>query len=125
VPMDVDLQDTFELIFEVIDAYENGAEVELARRIDRGNETFLKRFSGQWSYRLNNKMSALKVEENVGDFRLMTRQVVDEIVHLQENQLFMKGLMSWVGFETAVVNYTRPNRMQGKTKFNYLKLWNL
>jgi len=125
VPMDVDLQDPFELIFEMIDAYENGVEVVLARRIDRGNDTFLKRFSAQWFYRLNNKMSALKLEENVGDFRLMTRQVVDEIVHLQENQLFMKGLMSWVGFETAVVNYTRPNRMQGKTKFNYLKLWNL
>ncbi|SEH86975.1 Glycosyltransferase involved in cell wall bisynthesis [Paenimyroides aquimaris] len=125
VPMDVDLQDPFELIFEMIDAYENGAEVVLARRSDRGSDTFLKRFSAQWFYRLNNKMSALKLEENVGDFRLMTRQVVDEIVHLQENQLFMKGLMSWVGFETAVVNYTRPNRMQGKTKFNYLKLWNL
>ncbi len=125
IPMDVDLQDPFELIFEMITAYEKGADVVLARRANRGTDTFVKRFSAQWFYRLNNKMSTLKLEENVGDFRLMTRQVVNEIISLQENQLFMKGLMSWVGFETVVVNYSRPGRTQGKTKFNYIKLWNL
>lgn len=125
VPMDVDLQDPFELIFEMITAYEKGADVVLARRANRGTDSFMKRFSAQWFYRLNNKMSTLKLEENVGDFRLMTRQVVNEIINLQENQLFMKGLMSWVGFETAIVNYSRPSRTQGKTKFNYIKLWNL
>ncbi len=125
IPMDVDLQDPFELIFEMIKAYETGADVVLARRTNRGTDTVVKRFSAQWFYRLNNKMSTLKLEENVGDFRLMTRQVVNEIVNLQENQLFMKGLMSWVGFETVVVDYTRPSRKEGKTKFNYIKLWNL
>ncbi|WLD23446.1 glycosyltransferase family 2 protein [Flavobacterium dauae] len=125
IPMDVDLQDPFELIFEMITAYEKGADVVLARRANRGTDTFVKRLSAQWFYRLNNKMSTLKLEENVGDFRLMTRQVVNEIVSLQENQLFMKGLMSWVGFETTVINYTRPSRKEGKTKFNYIKLWNL
>jgi len=125
IPMDVDLQDPFELIFEMITAYEKGADVVLARRANRGTDTVVKRFSAQWFYRLNNKMSTLKLEENVGDFRLMTRQVVNEIVSLQENQLFMKGLMSWVGFETVVINYTRPSRKEGKTKFNYIKLWNL
>lgn len=125
IPMDVDLQDPFELIFEMITAYEKGADVVLARRANRGADTVVKRFSAQWFYRLNNKMSTLKLEENVGDFRLMTRQVVNEIVSLQENQLFMKGLMSWVGFETVVINYTRPSRKEGKTKFNYIKLWNL
>ncbi len=125
IPMDVDLQDPFELIFEMIKAHETGADVVLARRTNRGTDTVVKRFSAQWFYRLNNKMSTLKLEENVGDFRLMTRQVVNEIVNLQENQLFMKGLMSWVGFETVVVDYTRPSRKEGKTKFNYIKLWNL
>ena len=125
IPMDVDLQDPFDLIFEMITAYEKGADVVLARRSNRGSDTVVKRFSAQWFYRLNNKMSTLKLEENVGDFRLMTRQVVNEIVSLQENQLFMKGLMSWVGFETVVINYTRPSRKEGKTKFNYIKLWNL
>lgn len=125
VPMDVDLQDPFELIFEMLTAHEKGADVVLARRTNRGSDTFTKRFSAQWFYRLNNKMSTLKLEENVGDFRLMTKQVVNEIIALQENQLFMKGLMSWVGFETVVVNYSRPSRTKGETKFNYIKLWNL
>lgn len=125
VPMDVDLQDPFELIFEMLDAYEAGAEVVLARRNDRGNDTFLKRFTAQWFYKLNNRMSTIKLEENVGDFRLMTRQVVNEIINLPENQLFMKGLMSWVGFKTTIVNYSRPVRKEGNTKFNYRKLWNL
>ncbi|HLV52232.1 MAG TPA: glycosyltransferase, partial [Flavobacterium sp.] len=89
------------------------------------NDSFFKRFSAEWFYRLNNKVSSIRLEENVGDFRLMTRQVVDEIVKLEENQLFMKGLMSWVGFKTAIVTYERPNRTEGKTKFNYRKLWNL
>ena len=125
VPMDVDLQDPFELIFEMITVYEQGADVVLAKRSNRENDTFFKRLSAQYFYRLNNKMSSLKLEENVGDFRLMTRQVVNEIIHLQENQLFMKGLMSWVGFDTKVVHYSRPNRNLGETKFNYRKLWNL
>lgn len=125
VPMDVDLQDPFDLIFEMIEAHESGADVVLARRSNRGSDTFVKRFSAQWFYRLNNRMSTLKLEENVGDFRLMTRQVVNEIINLQENQLFMKGLMSWVGFKTTVVNYSRPSRNEGRTKFNYVKLWNL
>lgn len=109
----------------MLPAYEKGADVVLARRANRETDTVVKRFSAQWFYRLNNKMSTLKLEENVGDFRLMTRKVVNEIVSLQENQLFMKGLMSWVGFETTVVNYSRPGRTEGKTKFNYIKLWNL
>ena len=125
VPMDVDLQDPFEVVFEMITAYENGADVVLAKRIDRGTDSVTKRFSAQWFYKLNNKLSTLKLEENVGDFRLMTRQVVQEITQLQENQLFMKGLMSWVGFETVVITYTRPSRKKGETKFNYVKLWNL
>lgn len=125
IPMDIDLQDPFEVIFSMIEKYEQGADVVLAKRSSRNNDSFFKRFSAEWFYRLNNKVSSIRLEENVGDFRLMTRQVVDEIVKLKENQLFMKGLMSWVGFKTAIVAYERPNRTEGKTKFNYRKLWNL
>jgi len=125
IPMDIDLQDPFEVIFSMIEKYEQGADVVLAKRSSRNNDSFFKRFSAEWFYRLNNKVSSIRLEENVGDFRLMTRQVVDEIIKLEENQLFMKGLMSWVGFKTAIVAYERPNRTEGKTKFNYRKLWNL
>lgn len=125
IPMDIDLQDPLEVILQMLQEYENGAEVVLAKRSNRESDSFYKRKTAQWFYSINNKMSSLKLEEDVGDFRLMTRQVVDEIIRLQENQLFMKGLMSWVGFNTAIVTYKRPIRTEGKTKFNFFKLWNL
>ncbi|SUP54109.1 Bactoprenol glucosyl transferase homolog from prophage CPS-53 [Weeksella virosa] len=125
IPMDIDLQDPFDVIFDMIKCYENGADVVLAKRTNRDSDSKFKRMSALWFYRLNNKMSSLRLEENVGDFRLMSRQVVDEIIRLQENQLFMKGLMSWVGFQTAIVTYERPIRSGGQTKFNFFKLWNL
>ncbi|RDI08285.1 glycosyltransferase family 2 protein [Flavobacterium sp. AG291] len=125
IPMDVDLQDPFEVVFEMLKKYEEGADVVLAKRIDRGTDSYLKRRSAEMFYKVNNKMSSLKLEDNVGDFRLMTRQVVNEILKLKENQLFMKGLMSWVGFDTVVVTYVRPARNEGDTKFNFFKLWNL
>ncbi|HLW62470.1 MAG TPA: glycosyltransferase family 2 protein [Flavobacterium sp.] len=125
IPMDIDLQDPFDVVFKMIEKYEEGADVVLAKRSNRSSDKLFKRFSAEWFYKLNNKVSSLRLEENVGDFRLMTKQVVDEIVKLQENQLFMKGMMSWVGFETAVVTYERPVRTSGKTKFNFLKLWQL
>lgn len=125
LPMDVDLQDPFEVIPLMIQEYEKGYDVVLAKRSDRSSDSFAKSWSAKMFYKMNNRMSSLKLEENVGDFRLMTKQVVDEIVKLEENQLFMKGLMSWVGFDTAVVNYTRAERSEGTTKFNFFKLWNL
>lgn len=125
IPMDVDLQDPFEVIFEMLDKYEEGAEVVLAQRSNRNNDTFFKKKSAEWFYRLNNQLSSIPLEKNVGDFRLMTKQVVDEITKLDENQLFMKGLMSWVGFKTVKITYERPIRSEGKTKFNFIKLWKL
>jgi len=125
IPMDVDLQDPFHVIPAMLEKYGQGADVVLAKRTDRGSDSFLKRFSARWFYRFNNKMSSVKLEENVGDFRLMSRQVVDEVVRLHENQLFMKGMMSWVGFKTEIVSYRREERRGGSSKFNYRRLWNL
>ena|SRR5690606_6018815 len=117
--MDIDLQDPFEVIFQMMDRYEKGAEVVLAKRSNRDSDSRFKRKSALWFYKLNNKMSSLQLEENVGDFRLRTRQVADEIVRLKENQLFRKGLMSWVGFQTDVVTYQRPIRSESTTNFNF------
>jgi len=97
----------------------------LGKRIDRSSDGFLKKKSAELFYRFHNKISTPKIEENVGDFRLMTRRVVDELVKLRETQLFMKGLLSWVGFKTAIVEYKRENRVAGVSKFNGLRLWNL
>ena len=125
IPMDVDLQDPVEVIPALIEKWQQGADVVLAKRTDRSDDSPLKRKSAEWFYKLHNKISHPKIEENVGDFRLMSRQVVEELKRLSETQIFMKGLLGWVGFDTAIVEYARPARIAGRTKFNGWKLWNL
>ncbi|KWV68389.1 glycosyltransferase family 2 protein [Pseudomonas paracarnis] len=125
IPIDVDLQDPITVIPLLIEKWQSGNDVVLAKRIDRQADSFMKRVSAEMFYRLHNKISNPKIEENVGDFRLMSRQVVDEIKVLPERHLFMKGLLSWVGFDTAIVEYTRADRIAGTSKFNGWKLWNL
>ncbi|MEG9475230.1 glycosyltransferase family 2 protein [Mannheimia bovis] len=125
IPIDVDLQDPIEVIPQLIEKYNEGYEVVLAKRADRTSDTVLKRKTAVWFYKFHNKISKTKIEENVGDFRLMSRNVVEAIKRLPEKNLFMKGVLSWVGFDTAIVEYTREERVAGKTKFNGWKLWNL
>ncbi|EIX9194274.1 glycosyltransferase [Klebsiella pneumoniae] len=125
IPIDVDLQDPIEVIPLMLQKYQQGAEIVLAKRIDRHTDGYLKRKTAEWFYRLHNKISSPKIEENVGDFRLMSRSVVDNILRLQERNLFMKGVLSWVGGSVDIVEYARAERIAGKTKFNGWKLWNL
>ena len=97
----------------------------LAKRSDRSTDSRLKRKSAEWFYKLHNKISNPQIEENVGDFRLMSREVVENIKLMPERNLFMKGVLSWVGGRTDVVEYARAERVAGSTKFNGWKLWNL
>lgn len=124
VPIDVDLQDPPELIIEMVEKWREGYEVVLARRANRDSDTWAKRTSAHWFYRLHNKISTPKLPENVGDFRLMDRVVVDALNQLPESRRFMKGLFAWVGFRAAYVDYSRAERFAGTTKFNGWKLWN-
>lgn len=125
IPIDVDLQDPIEVIPQLVERWKNGADVVLAKRIDRSTDGHLKRKTAEWFYRLHNKISSPKIEENVGDFRLMSRDVVESIKLMPERNLFMKGILSWVGGQTEVVEYIRAERVAGSTKFNGWKLWNL
>jgi len=124
VPIDVDLQDPPELILAMIAKWREGYEVVLAKRANRDSDTWAKRASASWFYRLHNKMADPQLPENVGDFRLMDRCVIDALKALPESRRFMKGLFAWVGFRTAVVEYTRLERVAGESKFNGWKLWN-
>lgn len=125
VPIDVDLQDPVDVIPLMLEKHMAGADMVLAKRIDRSNDGFLKRVTAKFFYVVHNKVSTPRIEENVGDFRLMSRKVIDAIKKMPERQLFMKGVLSWVGFETKVVEYVRNERVAGDTKFNGWKLWNL
>ncbi|WP_413722910.1 glycosyltransferase family 2 protein [Sodalis sp. RH23] len=125
IPIDVDLQDPIDVIPRLIDKWRDGADIVLAKRSDRMTDSRMKRTTAEWFYKLHNKISSPKIEENVGDFRLMSREVVDNILTLPERNLFMKGILSWVGGRTAVVEYSRASRVAGESKFNGWKLWNL
>lgn len=124
IPIDADLQDPPALIPEMLKKWQEGAEVVLAKRVDRSTDSFAKRTSALMFYRLHNALSSLKIPENVGDYRLMDRVVVDALMQLPERQRFMKGLFAWVGFKTATVEYARDVRVAGETKFSGWKLWN-
>ncbi|TBM32229.1 glycosyltransferase family 2 protein [Hafnia paralvei] len=125
IPIDVDLQDPIEVIPLLIEKWKNGADMVLAKRTDRSTDGHLKRKSAEMFYKLHNKISTPKIEENVGDFRLMSRETVENIKQLPERNLFMKGVLSWVGGKTEVVEYSRAERCAGESKFNGWKLWNL
>lgn len=125
IPIDVDLQDPIAVIPLMIEQYQKGADVVLAKRTDRSSDTWLKRKTAALFYKVHNKVSNPKIEENVGDFRLLSRAAVEAVKQMPERQLFMKGVLSWVGFDTTIVEYKREERAAGKSKFNGWKLWNL
>lgn len=124
IPIDADLQDPPELIKDFISYREKGYDVVVAKRVDRSNDSISKKITAQLFYKFHNKISQTKIPDNVGDYRLITRKVLNAMQQLRENQRFMKGIFAWVGFRTATVEYKRDNRKAGKTSFNGWKLWN-
>lgn len=124
VAIDADLQDPPGLIHQMLHLWEDGAEVVLARRADRSTDGLMKRKTAEWFYRLHNLVADIAIPQNVGDFRLMDRRVVDALKRLPERQRFMKGLFCWVGFKTAILDYNRAPRAAGTSKFAGWKLWN-
>jgi glycosyltransferase involved in cell wall biosynthesis len=124
VPIDSDLQDPPELILDMIKKWKEGFDVVLAKRTDRSEDTLTKRATAGLFYKVYNMLSEPKLPENVGDFRLMDRKVVDAVKLLPERKRFMKGLFAFAGFKTAIVEYKRPERKAGASKWSYFKLFN-
>ncbi|KFL54804.1 glycosyltransferase family 2 protein [Burkholderia pyrrocinia] len=122
--IDADLQDPPALIPAMIERWLAGAEVVAAKRTDRMCDPLMQRLAAALYYRVHNRLSEVEMPENVGDFRLMDRQVVDTLRALPERRRFMKGLFAWVGFRTAIVEYTRAPRSGGRSKFSGWKRWN-
>lgn len=121
IPIDVDLQDPPEVVPQMIAKWREGYDVVLAKRATRKQDTFFKRFTANSFYRFINYISPIHIPENVGDFRLMNRQVVDVIKNLPENFRLMIGIFAFVGFRSAVVEFDRPKRSAGITKFTLWK----
>ncbi|MES2187013.1 MAG: glycosyltransferase family 2 protein [Pseudomonadota bacterium] len=125
VPFDADLQDPPEVIAQLVAKWREGFDVVVAKRVDRSSDGWLKRYTAALFYRVHNRVAETPIPENVGDFRLMSREVVEALRQLRESRRFMKGLFAWLGYRTAEVAYVREVRSAGDTKFSGWKLWNL
>ncbi len=118
VVIDVDLQDQPELISKMYEKLQDGYEVVYARRSLRKGETLIKRVLSYIAYYIINKLSDVQIPRNTGDFRIMTRKVVEELRLLNESHGFLRGLVAYVGFKQAFVEYERDERLDGVGKYN-------
>lgn len=125
VVIDADLQDPPELIPAMIDLWREGNDVVYATRSGRDGETALKKITAHLFYWVLGRLSRVRIPENTGDFRLMSRRAVDALKLIRERHRFMKGLFSWIGYRQTSVTYRRDPRFAGSTKWSYWKLWNL
>jgi glycosyltransferase involved in cell wall biosynthesis len=124
VMIDADLQDPPEVIPDLVAAWRQGWDMVYAQRRVREGETWMKRATADLFYRMMQRIGRVRMPRNTGDFRLMSRRVVDALLQLREQHRFMKGLFAWVGFPSVAVPYDRAPRHAGRSSFNYWKLWN-
>jgi glycosyltransferase involved in cell wall biosynthesis len=124
VPIDVDLQDPPELIPAMVERWLAGYDLVNARRADRSADGLVKRRTAGAFYRIFNWLAERPIAPDTGDFRLISRPVVDIINQFPERARFTKGLFAWVGFSQCSIDYVRPARASGRTKWRYWRLWN-
>ena len=124
IPMDVDMQDPPQLVATFVEHWENGAEMVIGVREDRLRDSRAKRWSSSLFYKVFRFLTKNMIEENAGDFRLMSRRIVQELLRFPESVRFNKGLYGCVGFSRVLVPYARPARQAGHSKWSGWKLWN-
>jgi glycosyltransferase involved in cell wall biosynthesis len=125
IPMDVDLQDPPSVVPKLLEKWEEGYDVVYATREKREGDSFMKKMTAKWFYKIFSFISEIDIPKNTGDFRLMDQRVVVVLSKLKERHRFMKGLFAWVGFKQTGISYVRNPRKNGKTKFNYFRLLDL
>jgi dolichol-phosphate mannosyltransferase len=118
IVMDVDLQDPPELITEMVAKWREGFDVVLPQRRQRTGEPWLKKFVSAVGYKVINRIAEVRIPPNTGDFRLMTRRVVNELVRLKECHGFLRGMVAVVGFKQVLIPFDRPARFAGDTNYN-------
>ena len=123
--MDADLQDPPELIPQMLQEWEKGYDDIYARRRTRAGETWFKKVSAHWYYRVLQKFAEIDIPADVGDFRLLDRQAVDALCSLREKQRYTKGLFSWIGYNKKELLFDRDPRAVGSSKMNFVKLFSL
>lgn len=122
VIMDVDLQDPPALLPEMFSYIGQGYDCVATRRVSRKGEPPVRSMFARLFYRLMKKISKTEIMDGARDYRLMTRQVVDAILSMEEYNRFTKGIFGWVGFETKWLEFENVERKKGETKWNFWKL---
>ncbi|MCZ6908338.1 MAG: glycosyltransferase family 2 protein [Rickettsia endosymbiont of Ixodes persulcatus] len=118
VVIDVDLQDPPETIRSLYNKLQEGYDVVYATRCSRRGETKIKKLISYIGYKLINKLSEVEIPANTGDFRIMTRRIIEELRCLNESHGFLRGLIAYVGFRQTFITYERDSRFAGKGKYN-------
>ena len=118
IVMDVDLQDPPELLSKMVAKWREGYDVVLPQRRARDGEPWIKKFIAAIGYRVINKIADVRIPPNTGDFRLMSRRAVNEIVRLKECHGFLRGMVAVVGFPQVLIPFDRPPRFAGETNYN-------
>ena len=122
VIIDADLQDPPEVMASMIEQWRQGFDVVYGVRSEREGESRMKLMTASAFYRLLGRLTNIHIPANVGDYRLMSRRVVDQLKLLREKDRFVRGLVSWVGFRQTGVTYSRDRRYGGETKYPYRKM---
>ena len=123
VIIDADLQDPPELIPEMYAKMEENFQVVYARRRSRKGESFLKKITAKLFYRTLSSITAIDIPLDTGDFRILDRKVVDVLKSMPEQQKFLRGQISWIGFNQTFIEYDRDERHGGKTGYTYKKMF--
>lgn len=122
VLIDGDLQDPPELIPELYTKYKEGCKVVYAKRVHRKGETFFKKASAGLFYRTLRKMISFDIPVDTGDFRLISREVVNHLIAMGESSRFLRGQIAWLGFKQTGIEFERQERKAGDTKYTFRKM---
>lgn len=122
VIIDADLQDPPELILDLMKKYQEGFQVVYAKRKSRKGESYLKKLTAKWFYRILSKITSVEIPVDTGDFRIIDRKIVDVLMQMPEKQKFLRGQISWVGYNQTFVEYERDERHAGETGYTYRKM---
>ncbi len=122
VVIDADLQDPPEVVHQMIAKWREGYDVVYGTRTERPGEPVFKLVTSKWFYRLLNRLSDVEIPLDAGDFRLMSRSVVDALRAMPERDRFVRGLVSWVGFRQVSLQYKRAERFAGHSKYPLRKM---
>lgn len=124
VIIDADLQHPPELIPEMIEFWEKGYDDVYAKRQDRKDESWFKKTSSKWFYKILQKSTNFPIQMDIGDFRLLDRRCVEALKQIRESQRYTKGMFSWIGFNKKEILYSPDKRVAGQTKWNFMQLFN-